>query len=297
MKKFLAMSVSLILTAAMICGCSKASSDNGSTGSATGGAVAANGVVKVIDVNLTEEKYAFGVDKKQPELLKSANDFIKEIKENGKFDEICNHYFGGGQPKAVKSAKLDSGKDQLVVATNAAFEPFEYTKGDDYYGIDMEIAEAFAEKLGKELVIQNMDFDAVCLSVSQQKCDIAMAGLTINEERQEYVTFTDSYYKASQRLIVRSDDTAFDDCKTADDVAAKLAELDSSVSIGVQAGTTGQYYVEGDEDWGFDGLEAKCVTYKSGSLAVQDMLNGSIQYVIIDAAPAAAISSAINDVQ
>ena len=81
MKKFLAMSVSLILTAAMICGCSKASSDNGSTGSATGGAVAANGVVKVIDVNLTEEKYAFGVDKKQPELLKSANDFIKEIKE------------------------------------------------------------------------------------------------------------------------------------------------------------------------------------------------------------------------
>ena len=132
MKKFLAMSVSLILTAAMISGCSKASSDNGSTGSATGGAVAANGVVKVIDVILTEEKYAFGVDKKQPELLKSANDFIKEIKDNGTFDEICNIYFGGGNPTPVKSEKLDTSKDQLLVATNASFEPFEYMKGDSY---------------------------------------------------------------------------------------------------------------------------------------------------------------------
>ena len=252
---------------------------------------------KVIDIDLTDEEYAYGVDKNQPELLEQTNAFIQKIKDDGTLDEICDKYFGSGEPEGVESAELDSSKDQLVVATNAAFEPFEYTKGDTYYGIDMEIASLLAKELGKELVIQNMDFDAVCLSVSQQKCDIAMAGLTINEERQEYVTFTDSYYKASQRLIVRSDDTAFDDCKTADDVAAKLAELDSSVSIGVQAGTTGQYYVEGDEDWGFDGLEAKCVTYKSGSLAVQDMLNGSIQYVIIDAAPAAAISSAINDVQ
>lgn len=252
---------------------------------------------KVIDIDLTDEEYAFGVDKEQPELLEQTNTFIQKIKDDGTLDEICDKYFGSGEPEGVESAELDSSKDQLVVATNAAFEPFEYTKGDTYYGIDMEIASLLAKELGKELVIQNMDFDAVCLSVSQQKCDIAMAGLTINEERQEYVTFTDSYYKASQRLIVRSDDTAFDDCKTADDVAAKLAELDSSVSIGVQAGTTAQYYIEGDEDWGFDGLEAKCVTYKSGSLAVQDMLNGSIQYVMIDAAPAAAITSAINDVQ
>lgn len=270
MKKFLAMSVSLILTAAMICGCSKASSDNGSTGSATGGAVAANGVVKVIDVNLTEEKYAFGVDKKQPELLKSANDFIKEIKENGKFDEICNHYFGGGQPKAVKSAKLDSGKDQLVVATNAAFEPFEYTKGDDYYGIDMEIAEAFAEKLGKELVIQNMDFDAVCLSVGQQKCDVAMAGLTVKKDRQKYVDFTDSYYDAAQRIIVKTDNTEFDNCKDAASIEKILKTKDKSVKIGVQNGTTGQFYCEGDKDWGFDGFKVTTTGYKSGSLAVND---------------------------
>lgn len=252
---------------------------------------------KVIDIDLTNEEYAFGVDKNQPELLEKTNEFIAKIKSDGTLDEICKKYFSDGEPEAVKSATLDTSKDQLVVATNAAFEPFEYTKGEDYYGIDMEIAKLLADELGKELVIENMDFDAVCLSVSQQKCDIAMAGLTINEEREEYVTFTDSYYSASQRLIVPSNVTTFDDCKTADDVAAKLAETKSSDQIGVQQGTTGQYYVEGSEDWDFPGLPAKCVTYKSGSLAVQDMLNENIQYVIIDAAPAAAITEAINAVQ
>lgn len=73
----------------------------------------------------------------------------------------------------------------------------------------MEIAALFAQELGKELVIENMDFDAVCLSVGQHKCDIAMAGLTINEEREEYVTFSDPYYKASQRLVTLADDTGF----------------------------------------------------------------------------------------
>ena len=252
---------------------------------------------KVIDIDLTNEEYAFGVDKTQPELLEKTNAFIEKIKGDGTLDKICDKYFGSGEPEAVESAKLDSSKDQLVVATNAAFEPFEYTKGDSYYGIDMEIAKLLADELGKELVIENMDFDAVCLSVSQQKCDIAMAGLTINEEREEYVTFTDSYYSASQRLIVPSDNTAFDDCKSADDVAALLAKTEKSDKIGVQAGTTGQYYVEGSEDWDFPGLPAECVTYKSGSLAVQDMLNGNITYVIIDAAPASAITESINEMQ
>lgn len=277
--------------------CGSSSSKNETTGASGETAAGSANTAKVIDVDLTSEEYAFGVDKTQPELLEQTNTFIQKIKDDGTLDAICAKYFGDGEPEAVESAELDSSKDQLVVATNAAFEPFEYTKGDQYYGIDMEIAKLLAEELGKELVIQNMDFDAVCLSVSQQKCDIAMAGLTINEERQEYVTFTDSYYQASQRLIVPSADTTFDECKTADEVAAKLGELSSSDKIGVQAGTTGQYYVEGSEDWGFPGLPAECVTYKSGSLAVQDMLNGNIKYVIIDAAPAAAITASINAMQ
>lgn len=251
--------------------------------------------VKVIDIALTEEEYAFGVDKAQPELLEQVNAFIAEIKANGKFDEICNNYFGDGTPVAVKSAQLDASKDQLVVATNAAFEPFEYTKGEDYYGIDMEIAALLAEKLGKELVINNMDFDSVCLSVGQHKCDIAMAGLTVKPDREEYVTFTTSYYEASQKLIVKGDDTAFDACTDAASVEAILNSLDSTTKIGVQNGTTGQFYVEGDDDWGFDGFAASCVGYKNGSLAVQDMINGNISYVIIDSAPATCITEAINE--
>lgn len=250
--------------------------------------------VKVIDIKLTNEEYAFGVDKNQPELLEQVNAFIKEIKENGTFKEICDKYFAGGTPTPVESAKEDPTKDQLVVATNAAFEPFEYMEGDKYLGIDMEIAAALAEKLGKELVIKNMDFNAVCLSVGQHKCDIAMAGLTVSEKREEHVMFSDSYYEASQKVVVKGDDTTFDNCKTKEDVEKILNGLDSTVKIGGQDGTTGQFYVQGSEDLDFAGLNAEFVPYKNASLAIQDLINGNLNYVIVDEAPAEAIVGAIN---
>ncbi len=251
-------------------------------------------VVKVIDIDLTSEEYAFGIDKDQPELLEKVNAFIDKIMKDGTFDSICNNYFGDGTPNPVASAELDTSKDQLVVATNAGFEPFEYMDGDKYVGIDMEIAKLLADELGMELVINNMDFDAVCLSVGQHKCDIAMAGLTVKPDREEYVTFSKSYYSASQKLIVKSDDTAFDSCTTKEEVEAILAQKDATTKIGVQNGTTGQFYVQGDADWGFDGFPVTCNGYKNGSLAVQDVINGNINYVIIDSAPAAAITSAFN---
>lgn len=250
--------------------------------------------VKVIDIDLTAEEYAYGVDKAQPELLEKVNAFIDKIMSDGTFDKICNNYFGDGTPNPVTSATLDESKDQLVVATNAGFEPFEYTDGDKYVGIDMEIADLLAKELGVELVINNMDFDAVCLSVGQHKCDIAMAGLTVKPDREEYVTFSKSYYNASQKLIVKADDTTFDACKTKEDVEAILAAMDSSKKIGVQNGTTAQFYVQGDADWGFTGFPVTCTGYKNGSLAVQDIINGNIDYVVIDSAPAAAITAAFN---
>lgn len=288
MKKFITVCMAAMMALSLLAGCG--SKDNT-------GASEKSAAVKVIDIELTQEQYAFGVDKTQPELLEQVNAFVKEIKEDGTLDAICEKYFGGGEPVAVKSAELDNSKDQLIVATNAAFEPFEYMDGDSYYGIDMEIAQLLADKLGKELVIQNMDFDAVCLSVGQQKCDIAMAGLTINSEREEYVTFSEAYYEASQKLIVKADDTTFDSCTDAAAVEEILNGLSDSTKIGVQGGTTGQYYVEGDADWGFDGLPAQCVAYKNGSLAVQDLINGNIQYVVIDAAPAKCITESINEMQ
>ncbi len=253
---------------------------------------------KVIDIALTEEEYAFGVDKDQPELLAQVNSFIAEIKANGKFDEICNKYFGDGTPTPVESKEEDPSKDQLVVATNAAFEPFEYTEGDKYLGIDMEIAALLAEKLGKELVIKNMEFTAVCLSVGQHKCDIAMAGLTVKEDRKEHVTFTDSYYTASQKIIVSGDNTEFDACKTKEDVEAILKAKTKDTKIGYQNGTTGALYVNGDTSeggWGFEALPVEGVGYSNGALAVQDLVNGNINIVVIDSAPAKCITDSINE--
>ncbi len=286
MKKLLVLALSAVLAMSALAGCGQ------ETATKTDAVTA-----KVIEIDLTQEEYAFGVDKNQPELLQAANELIAGIKENGMFDDICNNYFGDGTPKKIQSAEYDPNKDQLVVATNAAFEPFEYTEGDSYLGIDMEIAQLLAEYLEVELVIQNMDFDAVCLSVGQQKCDIAMAGLTIKEDRKEYVNFTDPYYSASQKLIVPSDNTEFDACTDAASVEAILATKDDKSTVGVQTGTTGQFYCEGDESWGFAGFGMKTTGYKNGSLAVQDLLNGNIQYVVIDSAPAKCITEAINELR
>ena len=208
MKKLIALALSVVLALGAFAGC--------------GGKEATT--AKVIEIDLTSEEYAFGVDKTQPELLASVNAFIAEIKENGKFDEICNNYFGDGTPNAVTSAAFDESKDQLVVATNAAFAPFEYKDGDKFAGIDMELEKLIADELGMELVIMDMEFDAVVTSVGKNGIDIAMAGLTVNETRKQSVNFTDSYYNAAQMLIVPANETAFDNCKTDADVLAALAE-------------------------------------------------------------------------
>ena len=161
----------------------------------------------------------------------------------------------------------------------------------------MEIAALLAKELGKELVIMDMEFESVCTAVQMGQCDIAMAGLTINEERKELVNFSESYYNASQQIIVNADCTDFDACKTAADVEAVLNKLEPTAKIGVQKGTTGNWYVVGDEDWEFAGFKVSCIEYSNGSLAVQDLLNGGVDYVIIDSAPAAKIVESINAVQ
>jgi len=279
MKKIMALILTIVIMAVLLAGCGEGAG------------------VKVINIPLTQEEYAFGVDKNQPELLEKVNEFIAKIQKDGTLDQIINNNYGNGEPVPITSAELDPTKDQLVVATNAAFEPFEYMKGDKYYGIDMEIAKLLADYLGKELVISNMDFDAVCLSVGQGKADIAMAGLTIREDRKEYVNFSNKYFDAAQMIIVKANDKRFDNCKTTEDVEAVLNSLPSTTKVGVQNGTTGQFYVEGDPDWGFPGYNVKVVGYKSGSLAVQDMLNGNIDFVVIDEAPAHRIAAAFNDMK
>ena len=259
------------------------------------GCGAKNTKVKVIDLPLSSEEYAFAVAKGEDAFLKQVNDFLKEIKDNGKFDEICNNYFGDGTPVTFKSATLDTSKDQLVVATSTGFEPFEMVDQEgNYSGVDLEIAYELAKKLNKELVIQDMDFDAVVNSVQTGVCDIGMAGLSVTPDRQKVVTFSDSYYNASQVVITMEDDTTFDACKKGEDVAAILKALDASKKIGCQAGTTGELYIKGDEDYGFEKLTAEAAPYKYVALAITAMQQGQVTYVIADNGPAKAIAAKLN---
>lgn len=283
MKRILTVALAAIMVIVLVASCGNAASK-----------------AKVIDIALSEESYAFAVSKEDAELLTKVNEYLAKIKADGTFDAICDKYFGNGAPAKIASAALDTSKDQLVVATSTGFEPFEMV--DDkgmFYGIDLEIAAGLAEFLGKELVIQDMKFESVVTSVQNEQCDIAMAGLTITPAREEVVTFSDSYYNAAQVLIVPESCTDFDACTTADEVVAILDTLTKSDKIGCQAGTTGETYIlgdldKGDEGYGFKGVPAEKMAYDYAALAVTAMLNGEIDYVILDNAPANAIVKSIN---
>lgn len=279
--------LALLMLVAAFAGCNKDESSD----------TDAKTTAEVIDIQLTSEEYAFAVNPNDAALLASVNAFLAEIKENGKFDEIVGHYFGEGTPVEIASAQEDSSKDQLIVVTEPGFEPFEYTSGDKYLGIDMEMAQLLAEYLNKELVIRPIEFDSIFQTLNTDGADLGMAGITVNEERALLVNFSDTYYNAAQKLIVKSTDDTFKDCKNKEDVEKILNGFTADKKIGVQTGTTGHSYVEGDEGFGFDGLKAKAVGFTNGSLAVSALLNGDVDYVIIDEAPAACITKAINAMQ
>ena len=163
----------------------------------------------------------------------------------------------------------------LVMATNAEFPPYEYHEGDEIVGIDAEIAAAIAEKLGMELQIEDMAFDSLIPAIQSNKADMVLAGMTVTEDRLENVNFSDSYATGVQVVIVKEDS----DIKSVDDLFADGANH----SIGVQTATTGDIYCTGDiEDAGLGTVER----YNKGADAIQALLAGKIDCVVIDSQPA-----------
>ncbi len=157
----------------------------------------------------------------------------------------------------------------LTMGTNAAFPPYEYKEGDQIVGIDAEIAEALAEKLGLTLEIQDMDFSSLITAIQAGKIDIALAGMTVTEERKQNVDFTDSYSTGVQVVIVKEDS----DITTVDDLA-------DDKLIGVQEGTTGHSYCSGD--YGDDHV----IAYTNGATAIQALVQDKVDCVVIDQQPA-----------
>ena len=168
---------------------------------------------------------------------------------------------------ATELTTVEAGK--LTMATNAAFPPYEMTTdAGEFEGIDIETAQAIADKLGLELQIDDMDFDAALLSVQQGKADIVMAGVTVTDERKAVMDFSDSYATGIQSIIVPEGS----DIASPDDLAGR--------KIGTQRGTTGYIYCT--DDFGEDAV----VAYDSGLTAVQALNNGQVDAVVIDNAPA-----------
>lgn len=201
---------------------------------------------------------------------------------------------------AFTACNNDGAKDTLIVATNCEFEPFEYLDDNgNPVGIDMDIAAAIANELGLKLQIKDMAFDSVVGSVASGACDIAIAGLTVTEERKQSVNFTQTYFSSSQVVIAKNGDAILDvtvsDPENEDEVAAAIAQIESMLNgkrVGVQNGTTGYSYVSGDSD-DYEGVAgATAVGFPSGALAVQAMLNGNVDYVIIDMVPASKLAAA-----
>lgn len=193
---------------------------------------------------------------------------------------------------------------QLIVATNCEFEPFEYLDDNgNPTGIDIDIAYALGEKLGLEVVIRDMAFDSVVASASSGVCDIAMAGLTVTGERLEAVNFTQTYFSSSQVVIAPAGDPILDityeqganDDETEANRLAAVAQIEAMLNgkrVGTQNGTTGYAYVSGDSD-DYEGVAgATAVGYASGAMAVEAMLAGTVDYVIIDAVPASRLVAA-----
>jgi polar amino acid transport system substrate-binding protein len=151
------------------------------------------------------EEYAICIDKGNTELTAAFNQAIAELKEDGTLDSIVNNYIGDnvGETPYVTPDGTEYPNGTLTMATNAEFEPYEYYEGTEVVGIDVDMAKAICDKLGYELKIEDMAFDAIITAVTSGKADFGAAGMTVTEDRLQNIDFTDTYTTASQVIIIK----------------------------------------------------------------------------------------------
>lgn len=236
--------------------------------------------LKILDTEYADEDYAICVAKENTELLDQINAALAELTEDGTAKAIVDKYISGTEHD-IKFQTDVEGKEELHMATNAQFPPYEYYEGDKVVGIDAEMAAAIADKLDKKLVIDDMDFDAIITAVQTGKSDMGMAGMTVTEDRLQSINFSTTYAKGIQVVIVPEGSAI----TSVDDLYAEGA----TYLIGTQKGTTGDIYAEGDFG------EDRVMKYASGNEAVQALITGKVDCVIIDNEPAKAYVEANNN--
>ena len=168
--------------------------------------VAKNSDIKLLDDAFADEQYAICVAKNKTDLTKQLNQAIAELKKDGTLDKIISNYIGDdtkGKTPYKSPADADHSKGTLTMATNAEFEPYEFHKGGEVTGIDVDLATAICDKLGYSLKVDDMKFDSIITAVESGKADFGAAGMTITEDRLKNIDFTDPYTTARQIIIVR----------------------------------------------------------------------------------------------
>ena len=260
MKKRIAMVLAVVMLMAVVCGC-------GAKEKVT---------LKILDTEYVTEDYAIAYSKDNTEFSEKANGALEELIADGTVQKIVDKYISGVENDLVFQQDAE-GKEEMRMATNAEFPPYEFHENDAILGIDAEIAAAIADKLDMKLVIEDMSFDSILPSVQSGKCDMAMAGLTVTEERKQSVDFSPSYATGIQVVIVPEGS----EITNVDDLFADGANH----RVGVQNATTGDIYATGDiEDAGLGTIER----YAKGADAIQALVAGKIDCVIIDNEPAKA---------
>ncbi len=194
---------------------------------------------------------------------------------------------GGGSENQTETQDQAGEKQVLIMATNASFPPYEYKDGDSFAGIDVEIANAIADKLGMTLQIEDVEFGSIIGGVQSGRFDMGLAGMTVTDERLKSVNFSTSYATGIQSVIVKEDSkyTSFEEFYTGFDANGDPTGVVDGITIGVQQDTTGDIYASDEVGkWGFE--EDNVIRYKTGNDAVQALVAGKVTAVIIDNEPA-----------
>ena len=233
----------------------------------------------ILDTEYAVEDYAICVAKENEELLDKINAALAELEADGTKQLIIDKYISG-KAHDLKFQEDVEGKPELHMATNAQFPPYEYYESEKIVGIDAEMAAAIADKLDMKLVIDDMEFDAIITAVQTGKSDMGMAGMTVTEERLKNINFSNTYATGIQSIIVPEGS----EIKSVDD----LYKEGANYLVGTQKGTTGDIYAE--DDFGAD----RVMKYASGNEAVQALVTGKVDCVIIDNEPAKAYVAANN---
>lgn len=226
----------------------------------------------ILDTEYVIEDYAICIAKDKTDLLDSVNEALAALTADGTVAAIVAKYIEGTPHDLQFQTEVTSSTPELVMATNAYFPPYEFYEGGKIVGIDAEVAAAIADYLGMKLVIEDTEFGSIIGGVQSGKYDMGMAGMTVTDERLESINFSDTYATGIQSIIVLEGSKI----TTVEDLYADGA----TYVVGVQMDTTGHIYSE--DDFGSD----RVIAYNKGADAVQALITGKVDCVIIDNEPA-----------